>query len=196
MGERIKKNGKVNARLHLIFENGTESDMLLRSLATELYKDKSGRRVLPSQVAAREKLTNIDKDDIETGFIYILQTLSSNPSLKKIKNLYKIGFSTTSMEKRLAKAESEPTYLMAPVNLIATYKCFNVNSQKLENLLHIFFGNSCLDTEVYDKHGNLFKPREWFIAPLREIELAVKLLINGEIVNYKYDSSKEEIIEK
>lgn len=43
VGERFEKNGKWNARLRCIFENGTESDMLLRSLASGLYKD--GKRV-------------------------------------------------------------------------------------------------------------------------------------------------------
>jgi hypothetical protein len=38
-------NGELNARLRVIFDNGTESDLLLRSLQRALYKDAGGRRV-------------------------------------------------------------------------------------------------------------------------------------------------------
>ena len=195
MKERVKKNGKVNAKLHLIFENGTESDMLLRSLARELYKDEMGRRILPKAEDALDGMLGIKDDDKASGYIYILQSLSTNPDIKGIQNLYKIGYATTSVEKRIANAEKEPTYLMAAVHHVSSYKCFNMNAQKFENLLHIFFGKACLDIEVADTDGKMCKPREWFIAPLKAIEMAIQLLINGEIVNYRYDPVTCEVIE-
>lgn len=196
MEDRVKKNGKVNAKLHLIFENGTESNMLLRSLATELYKDETGRRVMPKSENALDEMLGIKEDDQASGFIYILQSLSSNPEISSIKNLYKIGYATTSVEKRIANASKEPTYLMANVNHVSSYKCFNMNAQKFENLLHTFFGKACLDIEVADSDGKLCKPREWFIAPLKAIEMAIQLMINGEIVSYRYDLVSEEIVER
>lgn len=196
MGEREKKNGKVNARLHLIFENGTESDMLLRSLATELYKDETGRRVLPKSDDALDSMLGIQDDDQVSGYIYILQSLSPNPDIKCVQNLYKIGYATTSVEKRIANAEKEPTYLMAKVHHLSSYKCFNMNAQKFENLLHTFFGKACLDIEVSDSAGKTCKPREWFIAPLNSIEIAIQLLINGEIVHYRYDLVSEQVVER
>ncbi len=196
LGERIKKNGKVNARLHLIFENGTESDMLLRSLATELYKDETGRRILPKAEDALDGMLGIQEDDDEaTGYIYILQSLSTNPDINSIQNLYKIGYATTTVEKRIANAEKEPTYLMAPVHHVSSYKCFNMNAQKFENLLHTFFGRACLEIEIVDLDGKVCRPREWFIAPLKSIETAIQLLINREIVNYRYDETVNEIVE-
>ena len=196
MEERVKKKGKVNAKLHLIFENGTESNMLLRSLATELYKDETGRRILAKSEDALNGMLGIQEDDEASGYIYILKSLSANPDIKCIQNLYKIGYATTSVEKRIANAAKEPTYLMADVNHISSYKCFNMNAQKFENLLHTFFGKACLDIEVTDSRGKVCNPREWFIAPLKDIEMAIQLLINGEIVSYRYDPVSEKIVER
>lgn len=196
MSEREKKKGKVNAKLHLIFENGTESDMLLRSLATELYKDETGRRILPKAENALDGMLGIQEDDQVSGYIYILQSLSDNPDIRSVKNLYKIGYATTSVEKRIANAENEPTYLMAAVHHVTTYKCFNMNAQKFENLLHTFFGKACLDIEVVDNNGNKCRPREWFVAPFDAIKLAIQLLINGEIIHYRYDPVSEQVVQK
>ncbi|MDB4002503.1 GIY-YIG nuclease family protein [Oceanospirillaceae bacterium] len=196
MEERVKKNGKVNAKLHLIFENGTESNMLLRSLATELYKDETGRRVMPKSENALDGMLGIKEDDQASGYIYILKSLSANPEISSIQNLYKIGYATTSVEKRIANASKESTYLMASVHHVSSYKCFNMNAQKYENLLHTFFGKACLDIEVADSDGKMCKPREWFIAPLKAIEMAIQLLINGEIIHYRYDLMIEDVVER
>jgi hypothetical protein len=170
--------------------------MLLRSLATELYKDETGRRILPKFENALDGMLGIHEDDQASGFIYILQSLSANPDVGNINNLYKIGYATTSVEKRIANAQNEPTYLMAPVHHLASYKCFNMNSTKFENLIHTFFGSACLDIEVADSDGRMCKPREWFIAPLPAIEMAIQVLINGEFVNYCYDVISEHVVEK
>ncbi len=141
-------------------------------------------------------MLGIETDDQATGYIYLLQSLSTNPDIQSIDNLYKIGYSTTAIEKRITNAENEATYLMAPVKLIAGYQCFNMNAQKFENLLHTFFGKACLDIEVADAKGVLCKPREWFIAPLKAIELAIQLMINNGIVEYQYDPVSEQVIER
>lgn len=196
MEERQKRNGKVNARLHLIFENGMESDMLLRSLATELYKDETGRRILDKSDKALDELLNITRDDQKSGYIYILKSLSSAPEISSVNNLYKIGYSTTPVKKRIANAENEPTYLMAPVQLVSEFECYNMKAHKFEGLLHTFFGHSCLDVKVADHKGIAHTPREWFIAPLSCIKQAIQMLITGDIVNYRYDAVMQEILEK
>ena len=101
VGDKEKKRGKVNARLKCIFENGTESNMLLRSLATELYKDESGRRVLDIAKDYDLELEQITSEDEVTGTIYILRSLSEDPKIKEIDDLYKIGYSTQSVAQRL-----------------------------------------------------------------------------------------------
>ncbi|WP_010654205.1 GIY-YIG nuclease family protein [Fluoribacter dumoffii] len=188
IGEREIIGGRPNARLHCIFENGTESDMLLRSLAAELYKD--GRRVTETQ----ETIISFTPEDEKNGYIYILRSLSEKPEIKAIKNLYKIGFSKITIEERIKNAILEPTYLMSNVSIVAAYECYNMNPQKLEQLLHRFFGKACLDIDVFDSQGQRHVPREWFIAPLEVIEQAIHLLINGDIINYYYDSDKQIII--
>lgn len=192
VGEVEKNNGKKNARLRCIFENGTESDMLLRSLSAELYKD--GRRVTEHEDHLLNGFDNITEEDEETGYIYVLRSLSKRPEIQEIDNLYKIGFSTVPVEQRIKNSEKEPTYLMAPVHIVEAYQCYNMNPQKLEQLLHTFFGSSCLNIDVFDENGQRHNPREWFIAPLDIIEQTIHFVLNGDIVNYRYDPARNEII--
>jgi hypothetical protein len=192
--ERIAKNGKMNARLRCIYENGTESDILLRSLARELYRDEAGRRVLDSRDKALEELEGITAEDKPSGYIYILKSLSSKPEVAGIEHLYKIGFTKTSVQERVKNAANEATYLMAPVKIVMAFQCYNMNTQKFEHLIHTFFGNHCLNVQVIDAKGEKAVPKEWFIAPIEAIELAVQLLINGEIVHYRYDEDKHEVV--
>ena len=195
VGEKERKNGKVNARLRLIFENGNESNMLLRSLATELYKDEGGRRVLdPDNDLFPE--AQVNEDDDATGYVYVLRSLSDDSQISTIDNLYKIGFSSHPVAKRIQNAPKEPTYLMAGVQVITEFQTFNLVPHRLEGLLHQFFAEVCLDIDIYDSEGVKHKPREWFIVPLHVVESAVQLLINGEIVNYLYDSGNQEVIRR
>ena len=191
VGEFEIVNGKRNARLRCIFENGTESDLLLRSLARELYRD--GRRVTEHDDRLLDNFHNITDEDKETGFIYVLRSLSDKPEIKSIQNLYKIGFSKIPVEDRIKNAALEPTYLMAPVLIVTAFRCFNMNPQKLEQLLHTFFGSSCLNVDVFDNEGRRHIPREWFIAPLGIIEQAIHFVLNEEIIHYRYDLEKEGI---
>jgi len=193
VGEKTKdEHGKWDARLRAIFENGTESNLLLRSLGKVLFKD--GRRVSELRENSLNNFYNITKEDQETGYIYIVKSLSDKPEISSIKNLFKIGFSKIPVEERIKNATQEPTYLMAPVKIVTSFKCFNMNPQKLEQLLHNFFGESCLNLDVFDHEGRRHSPREWFTAPLEIIEQAIHFVINGEIVHYRYDLEKEEIV--
>jgi hypothetical protein len=194
VGDRQRNKGKVNARLHCVFENGTESDMLLRSLATELYKDENGRRVLNLDEDLFNLVEQVTEQDQPTGILYVLRSLNDNPKIKALDNLYKIGYSSQPVKQRIQNAAQEPTYLMADVEVVTEYQTYNLNPQKLELLLHTFFAEACLDFDVFDKNGKRHTPREWFIAPLSTIETAIQLLINGEIVNYQYDIQEQEIV--
>ena len=195
VGEKIKdEHGKFDARLRAIFENGTESDLLLRSLGKALFKD--GRRVSELSENSLKNFYNITKDDQETGYIYVVKSLSDKQEIKSIKNLYKIGFSKISVEERIKNSTQDPTYLMASVKIVTAFKCFNMNPQKLEQLLHTFFGSSCLNVDVFDNEGRRHIPREWFIAPLEIIEQAIHFVLSGEIVHYRYDLEKEEIVQR
>jgi len=192
VGKKFNDKGKVNARLRCIFENGTESDMLLRSLAAELYKN--GRRVAENEDKLLGGLRGISDDDDETGFIYILKSLSSDSNIQDISNLYKIGYSNVPVEERIKNAEQEPTYLMAPVRIISTFQCYNMNPQKFELKLHAFFGKTCLNFDIFDEKGNRHSPREWFIVPLEIIEEAIEFIISDEISDYRYDTERQIIV--
>ena len=187
-------SGKINRRTTLIFENGTKSNMLLRSLGKRL-KD-NGNMVTKLESEKETGLFDINNEDSQNGYIYILKSLSNEDTIKTKRNLYKIGFSTTSVESRIKNAIDDPTYLMADVKIVAAYEVYNVNPHKLEQLIHKFFGNSCLDIEIYDGKGKYHKPREWFIVPLDIIEEAIELIISAKIINYKYDEKSETIIER
>lgn len=194
MGAKEKKNKKVNARLRCIFENGTEGDLLLRSLARNLYKD--GRRITENEDRLMDDLNNITEEDGQTGFIYILRSLSTDPQIASLDNLYKIGFSTVPVEERIKNAKDDPTYLMAPVHIVEAFECFNLNPQKLELLLHKFFGKVCLEIDVFDSSGKRHTPREWFMVPLPTIEEALELIISGEVMDYFYDDEARLICRK
>ena len=195
IGKReLDKNKKTNARLRVIFENGTESDLLLRSLAAELYKN--GRRISEHQDRLLDNLQAVDKEDVDTGYIYVLKSLSTDPKITSIEHLYKIGYSTIPVEERIKNAHKETTYLMAPVYLISSWRCLNRPSQKFEQLIHNFFGKACLNIDIYDEKGRRHSPREWFVAPINVVEEVVELIVSGEILNYTYDINNLTIIPK
>lgn len=172
VGERNKIKGKINARLRCIFENGTESDMLLRSLSAELYKH--GRRVTDSE---ENLLVNVMEDDVSAGFIYVLKSLSTDPQISSINNLYKIGFTSGSVEKRIRKAENESTYLYAPVEIIATYQVFNMNASKFETVIHHALANTNLDVSILGPNGKMLVPKEWFVVTLEELQKIIDEIV-------------------
>ena len=155
-----------------------------------------------SRVAALDDIEMFDEageiaiGDKPTGYIYILRSLSEDPNIKEIENLYKIGFSSHPVAKRIQGAAQDPTYLMSDVTPLMEFKTYNLNPQTFEKLLHRFFAKSCLNLDVFDNDGKRYTPREWFVVPLGVIETAIQLLITGEIVNYRYDSHKQEIVPK
>ena len=192
--DRIRKDG----RTRIIFENGTESNMYYRSLAKALYNN--GRIVSDTDSDTENELFKnaniVNETDLETGWIYILQSKSTNKNISEIKDLYKIGFSKTDVRDRIKNAPKEPTYLMAEVHLVSTYKCYNVNPHKFEQLLHRFFGDVCLNVDIHDDKGRRITPREWFVVPLPIIDKVIDLILSGEILEYKYDSKLKDTILK
>lgn len=196
-GEEIKDNHK-DGRTRLIFENGTESNILMRTVEKNLYKN--GKSVTENVDAVIENFnksfSDISEEDKEAGYIYVLKSKSKKSEISSVEDLYKIGFCSNSVSERIKNAKNEPTYLMAPVQEIASWKCYNMNAKKFEQLIQRFFGASCLDVEVTDKKGIRHSPREWFVVPMEEIEAAISLIINGKIVNYKYDFKNQKIVSK
>lgn len=165
VGERKKVNNKTNARLKCIFENGTESDMLLRSLSAELYKN--GRRVTDNEETLLDDITT---EDVSTGFIYVVKSLSEDAQITGIENLYKIGFTTGTVENRIKNAEKQATFLYAPVEIVTTYQIYNMNVSKFETLLHRILSHNNVDISIVGTNGKTVVPREWFVSTLEEVE--------------------------
>lgn len=193
-GTRVREDGRTRC----IFENGTESNMLKRSVEKILYENG---KVVTENVdeTNKEFLENfnvVTDEDEETGYIYVLKSKSNREEINSIPNLYKIGYSNIEIPERIKNAEKEATYLYAPVEFIAGWQCYNMNPQKFEQLLHNFFGSACLNIDVFDENGRRYTPREWFIAPLDVIRQAVELVITGNIVQFKYNPETEAIEKK
>ncbi|MCJ2015866.1 GIY-YIG nuclease family protein [Methylobacterium sp. E-065] len=194
LGETFKApNGESDARLRVIYSNGTESDLLLRSLQRALYKDESGRRI--TDPTAGPLFADKDEDgDEASGTIYVLRSKADHPIVAANRNiLHKIGVTSGSIERRISNARIDPTFLMADVEIIATYDLFNINRNKLENLIHRIFGRARVDIEINDRFGTPVVPREWFLVPLFAIDEAVERIKDGSIKDYIYDPKTAKI---
>ncbi len=185
-------NSMLNGRTRCIYENGTESDILLQTLRKNVVGD--GYAISELQEEAESKFfsnNDIANDDKVTGYIYVLSSLSDDPIVKGEKNLYKIGFTTNTVEQRVANAENDPTYLMAPVEIVATYKVVNLNSHKFEDLVHLLLKPVQYQVVVYDENGIAHQPQEWFIVPLPVVDMIIKKIMDGTIVGYTYNPQME-----
>ena len=188
VGETFKApNGDSDARLRVIYSNGTESNLLRRSLQRALYKDEAGRRI--SEPSAGPLFTGESEDgDFASGTIYVLRSKSDNPVVAANRDvLHKIGVTGGDVTKRIANAKLDPTFLLADVEVVATYKLLNISRTKLENLIHRIFDPARLDIEIKDRFGNPVTPREWFLVPVFVIDEAVERIKDGTITAYQYD---------
>ncbi len=190
-GNRIR----VEGRTRTIFENGTYSNMLYRSLGKQIQKN--GKLITNTyEKIERDLFVHsglVKEEDIQSGWIYVLKTKSINSQIANIKDLYKVGFASNSVDERIKNARHEATYLYAEVQKVATYKVYNRNADKLESLLHRFFAKACLDIDLFNEKGQRLNPREWFVVPFEVIEETIQLILNENIVNYEYDPLTKEI---
>ncbi|MBG0839440.1 MULTISPECIES: GIY-YIG nuclease family protein [Pseudomonadaceae] len=188
VGETIKApNGESDARLRVIYSNGTESNLLRRSLQRALYKDDAGRRITDADAGPLFGET-LEPDDIESGTIYVLRSHSTHPFVAEHRELiHKIGVTGGKVETRIAGANKDATYLLADVEVVATYKLHNINRTRMENLFHRLFSPAQIELTIPDRFGNPVKPREWFLVPLHVINEAVERIRDGSIAGVIYD---------
>lgn len=195
VGERdYKVSGgsyRPRERLRVIFENGTESSMYRTSLAIRLA-EQNGRAVVPANHAL--SLDELGDVDIETGHIYVLRSLSSDPQIAGLEDLHKIGFSRTPVSQRIKNAIHEPTYLMAPVEVVADYRVYNIRPSTLERLIHRVFSDVRLNLSQVGPNGEIYNPSEWFIVPIDAIDQAIEMTINGDITDFTYNPTTQTFI--
>jgi hypothetical protein len=195
VGEAFKaSNGSTDARLRVIYSNGTENDILLRSMQRALYKDE-GSRFVSEPNAGPLFSSEHNEEDLASGTIYILRSKSDQPVVRENRDVvHKIGVTGGNVEKRIANAEHDPTFLLAGVKIVATYELFNINRVKLESLIHKIFEAARLDIEIIDRFGQPVVPREWFLVPLFAIDEAVERIKDGTISSYEYDTVNARLV--
>ena len=180
--------GEVDRRLRLIFANGTESNLLLRSLQRAFYDDPAARRLASPASGQLSFGGELEADDVESGTIYVLRSLSDHPYVAQHRDLiHKIGVTGGRVETRIANAENEATYLLAKVEVVATYKLAGINRARMENLFHKLFAPARLNIAIADRFGRPVQPEEWFLVPLFVIDEAVARIKDGCIAGYLYD---------
>lgn len=186
----LNAQSRTDARLRVIFDNGTESDLLMRSLQRALHKDDASRRITNPNAGPLFADATVDGDEA-SGVIYVLRSKSDLPVVAENRDLlHKIGVTGGSVEKRVANAKLDPTFLMADVEIVTTYELFNINRVKLENLLHRIFEAARLDIEIKDRFGHPVTPREWFLVPLFAIDEAVERIRDGSIKGMLYQPER------
>ena len=187
-GERERFDGRTLC----IFDNGTQSDMLFRSLDKAMQLD--GYSISATINQSSNEATLVDESDVLNGYIYVLA--SKNPNVKDFSNLFKIGHTTGSVAERIKNAKKEATYLFYDVEIISTHRCLNIHTYNLEQTIHDFFSGVKLDIELFDSHQNVYKPREWFKVSYDVVKDAINLIVNNEINDYLYDPEVNQIIKK
>ena len=186
-GEFTTDYDRRDMRLRVIYDNGTESELLQRSLQRALHRDKVAR-LISDPVAGPLFGDSLEPDDVDSGTIYVLRSRSDHPFVAQHRELiHKIGVTGGKVETRIAAARDQSTYLLADVDVVATYKLAHINRTKLENLFHKIFAPAQLDLTIEDRFGKPVKPREWFLVPLQAIDEAVSRVRDGSITDHRYD---------
>lgn len=189
-------NGQTDARMRVIYANGTENDLLLRSMQRALYKDETSR-IISDPGAGPLFSGTVDDEDASSGTIYVLRSKSDLPIVKDNRDvLHKIGVTSGKVERRIANAKIDATFLLADVEVVATYELFNINRTKLENLIHRIFDAARLDIEIKDRFGYPVVPREWFLVPFAAIDEAVERIKDGTIKSFTYDPQHARLVER
>ena len=183
-----------DSRLRVIYDNGTESNVLSRSLQRALHRDDAGRRITDPE-AGPLFAGEPEDGDLASGTIYVLRSKSGNPLVVGNRDvLHKIGVTGGDIARRLTNARIDPTFLMADVEIVATYELYNINRVKLENLIHRVFAPAQLDIEIKDRFGRPVVPREWFLVPLFIVDEVVERIKNGTITQFTYDPKSAQLV--
>jgi hypothetical protein len=196
VGEMLKKTaGELDSRLRVIYSNGTESNLLLRSLQRAFYNDPAARRLVSPQSGQIAFGDTWEADDVESGTIYVLRSLSDHPYIAEHRALvHKIGVTGGKIETRIANAENDATYLLAKVEVVTTYKLAGINRSKMENLFHRLFAPARLNITINDRFGHPVQPEEWFLVPLFVIDEAVEHIKDGSITQFTYDPDVAKLV--
>jgi hypothetical protein len=185
-----------DSRLRVIYDNGTESNVLQRSLQRALHRDEAARFIADPN-AGPLFADETREGDLSSGTIYVLRSESDHPVVAAHRDvLHKIGVTGGNVDTRIENARLDPTFLMADADIVATYELYNINRIKLENLIHRVFDPARLDIEIKDRFGNPVVPREWFLVPLFIVDEVVERIKDGTITEYVYDPNAARLVKR
>jgi hypothetical protein len=191
--EETGKTRRKNARLRVIYDNGTEADLLFRSLARLLYRDPNGRRI--SNPEQGPLFSPPPDPDRLTGYVYVARAETPPEALRNFDNLYKVGVTSGSPKARIAGAKDDPTFLFGRAVLLKHYAIYNSDPRQVEAKLHAFLSGVCLDLEIQDRFNKPYKPREWFLVPMPIIDEIVDRIIDQSLARYRYDRLERRLVE-
>ena len=139
--------------------------------------------------------SSVEEGDKESGTIYVLRSLSNHPFVVEHRDvIHKIGVTSGSVKVRVSAAVNDPTYLLAEVEQVASYRLYGINRTALEAVLHQIFDPGRLDLVIEDRFGKPVKPREWFLVPIPVIDEAVQRIKDGSITEYRYDPNVAKLV--
>lgn len=184
---------RKDSRLRAIYDNGTESNILLRSLQRALQGDAAGRRISDNNLGSLFS-DQLQEGDVKSGTLYVLRSKSELPSVKENYNIFhKIGVTGGTVEQRIANAKNDPTFLLSEVEVVATYKLSNINRMKLEKIVHRVLEPAKLDIGIKDRFGKNVTVREWFLVPMDVIDDIVDKIKDGSISDYSYNPEEAKL---
>lgn len=182
---RNENNRMADGRCRCVYANGTERYILLDSVRKQV---ESGGYVVSLAEEYLTGFTPVERvEGKPTGYIYVLRSHSQDPQIAGKRHLYKVGFSTTSVEERISGAEQDPTYLMAGVDIVASYAVYDGDTHRVEALIHSVLEPARYNIVLTNAEGKIYKPREWFVVPLEVIDSIVSRIGDGSIVGYRYN---------
>lgn len=191
--EETGKTRRKNARLRVIYDNGTEAALLFRSLARLLYRDPNGRRI--SNPEQGPLFSPEAQPDVLTGYIYVARAENPPEALRNFEHLYKVGVTTSHPKARVAGAKDDPTFLFGRAVLLKHYAIYNSDPRQVEAKLHAFLSGVCLDIEIQDRFNRPYKPKEWFLVPLPIIDQIVDRIVDQTLAGYRYDRLERCLVE-
>ena len=159
-----QRNGKPDARLRVIFDNGTESNLLMSSLVRRLYEDKDARRIGTTEAGPLF-------EGARTGFVYVLRSRSEKP---EVQGLLKVGTTSGAVEDRIARAETQSTFLFAPVEIVETYELVGHSAKEAEQQIHRALRPHHVALRVTGPDGRSHSATEWFRATPELVEATIE----------------------
>lgn len=193
---RIGSGGAHDPRLHIIFDNGTESNILLSSLNRSLYMDETGRRVIAAAEDFRDFEPTHNSEKVRTGQLYIVRSLSTDPKIRDIRNLYKIGFTTKTIESRAYNSRNDTAFLESTVEVVATAECYDLNPRGLEGVVHDFLYAQRLLISLTSKDGAIYHPKEWFCVDINDAKMIIQLVIDERLTEYRMDNTTGRLVKR